>query len=121
MRAALSFLRLAPVCGEGAAFVVPEALDEMIVHHARCLTKSVNDGRPAEMEAAGFELLGDADRERRLRRDFGHVAKGILHALAFEKPPHKGSKTFFLFNLKPCSRRSNRAFDLCPVTDNARI
>src|SRR5580693_4105299 len=49
--------------------------DQMIVDHADRLHEGVDDGRPAEFEAALRQLLGDRARDRGLRR---YLACGLV-------------------------------------------
>src|SRR5580658_2972447 len=70
-------------CAVSATAARPEFLarlmavagDNMIVDHADCLHEGVDDGRPAEFEAALCQFLGDRARGRRLRR---HLARGVV-------------------------------------------
>src|ERR1700730_6249758 len=78
----------------GAPFFVPPAGNEVIVHHARRLTKCINDGWPTEIETADLQILSNTLRERRLGWDFGYIAKFVLHASAVEKAPKIGRKAF---------------------------
>jgi hypothetical protein len=46
---------------QSRAFLMPPAGNEMIIHHADRLAKGIDDSRPAECEAAAFQILRQLD------------------------------------------------------------
>src|SRR5208337_2169696 len=103
------------------AFSVPPTADEMIVHHAGCLAKGIDDGRAAEIEASTLQILGDTRRERGLCRDLAHVAIAVLQALSLEKAPQIVGKAFVFLDFQKSAGRGYATFDFCAVADDTGI
>src|ERR1700723_3688051 len=89
------------------------ASDQMIVDHADRLHEGVDDGRPAEFEAALQKLLGDCARGCRLCR---HLASGLvvvdLRLAVLEIPQQFCEARPLVHDVEPGPRRAHRPFDL---------
>src|SRR3984957_12276690 len=108
-------------CAVSATAARPELLalrmavagDQMIIDHADRLHEGVDDGRPAEFEAALRQLLGDRARGCGLRR---HLAGGFVVVdlwLAVDEVPQQLRKTRpLVHDVEPGPRRAHGAFDL---------
>src|SRR5580704_15234529 len=98
------------------------AADQMIVDHADRLHEGVDDGRPAEFEAALRQLFGDRARDCSLRR---YLACGFVVVdlwLAVDEVPQQLRKARpLVHDVEPGPRRAHGAFDLGAVAHDAGI
>src|SRR5581483_5487810 len=81
---------------------VAMAIDEMVVDHADRLHEGVDDGRAAELEPTGGELLRHLARDVGLCRDLLGGAEMVHLRLAVDEVPQQCRKAFVaLHDLQP--------------------
>src|SRR4029077_19895737 len=96
--------------------------NQMIVDHADGLHEGVDDGRPAEFEAAPQQLLRHRARLRRLVGDLRARAEIVDLGLAVDEVPKELREPGPLFHdLEPRARGEHRAIDLGLVAHDAGI
>src|ERR1051325_6719605 len=101
---------------------MPEAGDEVIVHHPHRLHERVADGRTDEAESALEERLAHAVRFFGARRKLSQrPARILLGDAADEAPEEAVERPFLLAELEERLRVLDRGLDLLPVADDARI
>ena len=94
----------------------------MIVDHADRLHEGVDDGRPAEFEAALRQFLGDRARDCGLRRHLASRFVVVDFRPAVDEVPQQLRKARpLVHDVEPGARRAHRAFDLCAVAHDAGI
>src|SRR6516162_3233371 len=101
---------------------VTVASDQMVVNHADRLHEGIDDGRPAELEAALLKVLRDGARNRGL---VGHLSRGLvvidLRLTVDEIPQQLGKARTLLHYVQEGARRQHRALDLRTVAHDAGI
>src|ERR1700719_2211682 len=96
--------------------------DQMIVDHADRLHEGIDDGRPAEFEAALRQLLGDRARDCGLRRHLASRFVVIDLGLAVDEVPQQLREARpLVHDIEPGPRRAHGALDLGAIAHDAGI
>src|SRR6266508_386333 len=101
---------------------MPMAFHQMVVDHAGGLHEGVDDGRPAELEAAARQLLRHRPRHRGLGRNLRRRPVAVdLRFPVEEAPQQAGEARLFLHHVEIGARGEHRAFDLHAVAHDAGV
>jgi hypothetical protein len=99
----------------------PEAVDGVVVDEPGGLHQRVADGRADEAEAAPLQLLAHRLRFVGLRRQLGKLPPAADERLAADERPQQRREALLLAQLDDAARVLDRALDLEPVPDDARV
>src|SRR2546423_14997986 len=90
--------------------------DTMVVDHPNRLHEGIDDGRPAEFEAAAGQLLRNFLRQRGLGRHLSDAAERVDLRLAVDEAPQQPREPWALLNyLQPGAGGEAGAFELPAV------
>src|SRR5689334_7552204 len=96
---------MAAFCGfsQRDALLMPKAGGEVVIDHAHSLGKGIDDDGTAEIEAALFQILGQAFAHLGLSRNLVHALEAVDLHLAVDMLPDQVAEAagFFFLDLQP--------------------
>ena len=101
---------------------MPEALHQMVIHHADCLYEGVADRASNEAKVSPLQLFAHGIRLKRASGNVFHRLPSVLLGMSFNKLPDELIEaTEFILDDKICFGIVDRGLNLEPVTNNPRI